>query len=303
MNGWLIVNKFLNTGKFNDIYDRLLKAANDHGSSLTLMSNADLTIRADTGKVVYPKIESVRPDYVIFWDKDVSLARLLEADGLRLYNRADAIMACDDKSLTCERLRGIVRMPATFNVPFTYENTGYNSFDFIARISALTGYPFILKECFGSFGAQVHLIRSEEECIQILKSINGRPCIIQEYIRTRSAKTSDFSCDHAYSSDIRINVVGGKCAASMLRYNDNDFRANITAGGHMCAYDPTDDECEMALKACKALGLDFAGVDILQSDDGPLLCEVNSNAHFKSIYDCTGINIADEIIKHILKTA
>ena len=82
-----------------------------------------------------------------------------------------------------------------------------------------------------------------------------------------------------------------------------DFRANIALGGHAKAYTPTDLEAAMALKACSILKLDYAGVDILTDSDGePLLCEVNSNAHFKGIFECTGINAADAIVAHILNS-
>ena len=293
MNGWLIVNRFLYTDKFSDIYDRLLKAAAKAGSALKLVTNADFLMRTDTQKIVLPDLTHDRPDYIIFWDKDIRLARTLEANGIRLFNCADAIEACDDKSLTTAKLADIVNMPATFNVPFTYEHLGYSDTGFLDNIESQLGYPFILKECFGSFGAQVHLVRSRKQCEDILASVNGRPCIIQEYIATPDGT----------GKDIRINVVGDTCVASMLRYNENDFRANITAGGRMEPYTPSEDEKDMALRVCRALKLDYAGVDILFGKNGePMLCEVNSNAHFKSIYDCTGINVADAIMEHILKT-
>ena len=319
MKGWLIVNRFLNNGKFSELYDWLIKAAKKAGSELVFMTNADIIVRADTREVVYPGLKNDRPDYVIFWDKDIRLARALEAAGLKLYNCADAIEACDDKSLTCSRLAGTVRMPATFNVPFTYEGPGYCDTGFLKQIESQTGYPFVLKECFGSFGEQVHLIQTREQCEEILKSINGHPCIIQEYIspgddiraginnvseeepvstnlNTRIVNNTQFS-----GRDIRIIVVGGRCIAAMVRYNDNDFRANIALGGHAHSYTPTEAEQAMAIKVCNTLKLDYAGVDILTgSDDKPLLCEVNSNAHFKGIFECTGINAADAIIEHIL---
>ncbi|HWT75620.1 MAG TPA: RimK family alpha-L-glutamate ligase, partial [Mobilitalea sp.] len=59
-------------------------------------------------------------------------------------------------------------------------------------------------------------------------------------------------------------------------------------------------QCELALRSCEIIGLDFAGVDLLLGEnDEPIVCEVNSNAHFKNIYDCTGVNAADEIITYI----
>ncbi|MBR5361168.1 MAG: RimK family alpha-L-glutamate ligase, partial [Lachnospiraceae bacterium] len=100
MKGWLIVNRFLNNGKFSELYDWLITAAKRAGSELSLITNADIIVRADTQEIVYPDLCTARPDYVIFWDKDIRLARALEANGLRLYNRADAIEACDDKALT-----------------------------------------------------------------------------------------------------------------------------------------------------------------------------------------------------------
>lgn len=102
--------------------------------------------------------------------------------------------------------------------------------------------------------------------------------------------------------DVRIHVVGNEIVTAMKRVNKNDFRANITNGGSMEKYQPTKEQCEMALKVCEKLGLDFAGVDIMFGKNGePVLCEVNSNAHFKNIYDCTGVNVAEKIIDYILK--
>ncbi|MCR5420519.1 MAG: RimK family alpha-L-glutamate ligase [Lachnospiraceae bacterium] len=298
MRGWLIVNKFLYNEKFGEIYNWLITAAKKAGSELTLLTNADFLIRTDLNMPFNIFKHLSKPDYVIFWDKDIRLARALEACGLRLYNCADAIEACDDKSLTFSKLAGHVKLPITFNVPFTYTHLGYNNTDFLDDIEKELRYPYVLKECFGSFGAQVHLIRSKNHCKEILKTIQGRPCLIQEYIPTPGTDPDSFS-----GRDIRINVVGNKCITSMLRYNDNDFRANITNGGNMEKYTPDDKECELALKVCSLLKLDYAGVDILfGSNNEPVLCEVNSNAHFKNIYDCTHINVADAMITYILNT-
>ncbi|HAV01576.1 MAG TPA: RimK family alpha-L-glutamate ligase, partial [Lachnospiraceae bacterium] len=96
-------------------------------------------------------------------------------------------------------------------------------------------------------------------------------------------------------------VVGDRVVAAMLRSNDSDFRANITNGGKMEPYTPSSEEAGLAVSVCRALGLCFAGVDILFSKDGPVLCEVNSNAHFKNISDCTGVDVASFIIGHILE--
>jgi ribosomal protein S6--L-glutamate ligase/gamma-F420-2:alpha-L-glutamate ligase len=85
----------------------------------------------------------------------------------------------------------------------------------------------------------------------------------------------------------------------MYRYNDNDFRSNITNGGSMKKYEASEAQAKIAIDACKAIGLDFAGVDVLFGKDGPIICEVNSNPHFKTTLECTGINMAEHIISHI----
>ena len=90
---------------------------------------------------------------------------------------------------------------------------------------------------------------------------------------------------------------------SMERVNENDFRANITNGGKMKKYTPTKEQAQMAIDVCRELNLDFAGVDIMFGKEGePVLCEVNSNAHFKNIYDCTGVNVAESILDYIVKS-
>ena len=208
--------------------------------------------------------------------------------GLRLFNSATAIENCDNKALTYIELKGIVKMPKTIIAPMTYRNIGYNNTDFVKNSINTLGLPVVIKECFGSFGQQVYLAESYEKAIDIVKNTN-EPLIFQEFIAESKGK------------DIRINMVGNNAVASMLRYNDNDFRANITNGGSMKNYTPTEKEIEIAQKVCKVLNLDFGGVDILFGKNGPIVCEVNSNAHFKNIYDCTGVNVADYIGDYIEK--
>jgi RimK family alpha-L-glutamate ligase len=116
--------------------------------------------------------------------------------------------------------------------------------------------------------------------------------IFQEFIRESAGR------------DLRLNVVGGRVIAAMERMNPNgDFRANISNGGEMRPHTPTFEETRLALRTAEVLGLDFCGVDLLLSNGGPVVCEVNSNAHFKSIFECTGVNAADEIMRHILSGA
>ncbi len=115
--------------------------------------------------------------------------------------------------------------------------------------------------------------------------------LFQEFIQNSKGK------------DLRLQVVGNQVVAAMYRYSENgDFRANISNGGRMRSYEPSQKQMDLAIQCCKILGLDFAGVDILfGKNQESIVCEVNSNAHFKNIYDCTGINVADSIMEYIIK--
>lgn len=69
----------------------------------------------------------------------------------------------------------------------------------------------------------------------------------------------------------------------------------------MHAYQPDSEAIELAVKACRAVNCDFAGVDLLFGPEGYLVCEVNSNAHFKNLLECTGVNTAWYILQYIKK--
>lgn len=301
--GWLIVNHFLHTNKFSEIYSWLLTAATKAGCQLLLKTNAEL-LCSITDHTLLEASSSIRPDFVLFWDKDIRLARFLEHLGLRLFNCADAIALCDDKSLTFTALSHsnemsphdnihspFIPMPKTILAPMTYSNIGYShDFSFLDQVISVLHFPLIVKECFGSFGAQVYLAHSEQELSTILNHCDSRPIIFQEFIKS------------SFGRDLRLQVVGNEVIATMLRTHASDFRANITNGGTMLNYEPSEAACNLALHVCRSLKLDFAGVDLLFGEhDEPILCEVNSNAHFKNIHTCTTVNAAEKIIEMILQ--
>lgn len=291
MKLWIVVNHFLRNSKFTELETRFERAAVKAGVDYAIVTNMECMPEYSAGSLH----TGVIPDDgnpVLFWDKDIILARSLEKNGHRLYNSADAIETCDNKILSgCRLAASGIRMPVTVPAPMTYSNIGYTDTSFIKNASKRLGYPVVVKEAFGSFGAQVYKADNYSELIRITDNISS-PFLLQEYIGS------------SYGRDIRLQVVGDRVAASMYRYSDNDFRANVTNGGKMKPYIPNDAQCGLAVSAVKNLGLDFAGVDVLFGEnDEPILCEVNSNAHFKNIDECTGSDIAGEIIKYILKDA
>ena len=282
MNAWLVVNGFLGSDKFREIYAYLSLAAEKRGIDLKMKTNNSLALLLG---------ESLcgdgRPDFVLFWDKDTELAKRLEGEGLRLFNSADAIAVCDNKALTARALVGHVPTPRTVISPKTFEGVGYNNLDFVENSARLLGLPLIIKEAYGSFGKQVYLANTVEEAKDTVRSLGHKDFIMQEFIRE--------SCGR----DVRVNVVGGRVVSAMERYNENDFRSNISNGGSMKKAELDPEFERVALKAAEIIGLDFAGVDVLFGKDGPIVCEVNSNPHFKSSLECTGVDMSEKIMDYV----
>ena len=285
--GWLIVNGFLESPKFEEIYNWILTASKENNVEIRKLTNDQVTsiLPISSGETDW----KTKPDFVLFWDKDVKLARMLEAEGFKVFNSANAIEACDDKSLTFIKLKDAdIPMPVTFNAPLCFESK-YPDYTFLLQIENKIGYPMIIKKNEGSFGNEVFLAKDFNEAATIAESLGPNSFIMQEFIKDSKGESA------------RLQVVGDEVITSMKLTNEEDFKSNVTGGGKMEKYEPTDEEKSIALKACEKLGLDFAGVDIIWKENKPLLCEINSNAHFKNIFDCTGIDVADAIIKYILK--
>lgn len=291
MKGIIVTNGFVKSEKFNDLYDLLLCAAKKRGVELVKKNTIELSLALGekiTESAVF-RCGGGAPDFCLFWDKDVVLARRLESEGVRLFNRASAIEACDNKILTCLSLFNVVKIPKTLIAPKTFEGVGYSE-EFAEKAATILGFPLVLKEAFGSFGKQVYLINDKRELVEKLKEIGFKDALLQEFISS------------SYGKDVRINVVGGKAVTCMLRYNDGDFRSNISNGGKMQKIEVPLTWKTAAIDACRALNLDFAGVDVMFGENGePIICEVNSNPHFRSTLTCTGVDMSELIIDHILR--
>ena len=284
MKGWLIVNGFIGSSKFNELYEFLERAAKKRGIELRIKTSDSLA------GIVGERICEEPLDFVLFWDKDIHLAHRLEAEGVRLYNSARAIEICDSKALTATALVGKVATPRTIIAPKTFEGLGYTKREFVENATRVLGLPMIIKEAYGSFGAQVYLASTLDEAKKIVSSLGHKDFIMQEFIAESRGR------------DVRVNVVGGRVVSAMERYNDSDFRSNITNGGKMRAAELTPEIEAAAIRAAEAIGLDFAGVDVLFGKDGPVVCEVNSNPHFKSSLECTGVDMSEKIMDYIAES-
>lgn len=283
ITGWLIVNGFLHSEKFDELTTLFLRAAENEKINLLVKFNNEILV--DT---VEKRMDL--PEFVIFWDKDILLAQWLEQQGVAVYNSSQTIAICDDKRRThLALLKQHIPMPRTMFAPMSYEGIGFTNSDFLQKVQENLGFPLVVKEAFGSFGMQVYLANNFYELHDIVQRCKTTELIFQEYIQTSIGR------------DVRLQVVGGTVVGSMFRYSRNDFRANLTAGGSMKKYQPSCEEKQLAVAAACAVGADFAGVDLLFGEEQMLVCEVNSNAHFKNLQDCTGVDTARKIIHYVQK--
>jgi gamma-F420-2:alpha-L-glutamate ligase len=290
LNGWIVYNGHVTSSKFMDLFINLQELCSVKGLNTKLIKHHELIPVIDKGKPILKGVYSdEKPDFIIYWDKDTALARHLEIMGFKVYNSANAIKNCDNKSLTYQILSEYeIPMPKTINAPLVYPSCKITDYTFYDVVEQELGYPFVLKESYGSFGMQVYLIQNRDEFLQKVEELQYAPHLYQEFIESSKGR------------DIRLYVVGDRVVASMLRSSDTDFRANAELGGNAVAYEPTEAQKQLALRCAKILGVDFAGIDLLFGENGEaIVCEVNSNAHMKAIMKCTGINVAELIIDYI----
>ena len=305
--GHIVKNSFLESEKFAEHYQWFKTAADKFDAELEILGNADILSGFETEND--KKLEELihNDDFIIFWDKDIRFGSKLEQichqNNILMCNSIESIAICDDKAETYFKfweynqkaealnMKKISLIP-TLVAPMTYPNIGYTDTSFLDNVIDTLGLPIVVKECSGSFGEQVYLAETKEILNEIVQNLSGIPHIYQKFVKE--------SCGR----DVRLQVVGNRVVAAMYRYSVNgDFRANVTGGAHTKPYNPSDTECELAVKAVNTLGLDFGGVDMLFSgkdSEADILCEVNSNAHFKNMYICTGVDVADEIMKYII---
>lgn len=289
MKAWLVVNAFLQQHKFQEIHQWLYQAGVERGIDIQIKTNAELLSGCMSNRlVIEDQKESI--DFVLFWDKDVTLAKTLEQLGFVVFNSAFSIEVCDNKALTHMYLaKEKIPMPNTIFAPMTYVNIGYTNTEFLDSVIEQLGLPIVLKECYGSFGQQVYLCENRECLEKKVLELQGKELIFQHFLKSAKGR------------DVRLQVVGNQVIAAMERTaKEGDFRANVSNGGSMAPYKPSEEEKELAVKCCNILKTDFAGVDLIKGEHGEtLVCEVNSNAHFKNIFDCTGVNAADFIMDYI----
>jgi ribosomal protein S6--L-glutamate ligase len=158
-------------------------------------------------------------------------------------------------------------------------------------IKMVGGPPLVIKFLEGTQGIGVILVESTKAAFSVLEAFLGLKVniMVQEYIK------------EAGGADIRCFVVGGNVVAAMKRQSGSaeEFRSNLHRGGTATPVEITAEEKMMATRAAHIIGLNVAGVDIVRSQRGPLIMEVNASPGLEGIEKTTGVDVAMEIIKFV----
>jgi len=210
-----------------------------------------------------------------------SIVRQFEMQNVFTTTSSIAIVRARDKLRSMQLLaKSGVGIPKTV---FARETADYEGV-----LEQVGGAPAIIKVARGTHGTGVVLAETRKAALAVMQAFNVENVnfLVQEYI------------SESKGSDIRAFVVNGKVVASMMRKSmDDDFRSNLHQGGEGTIVKLTDIERRTAQKAAKAMGLTIAGVDMLRSDRGPLVLEVNASPGF-GIEKVTGRNVAASIIEY-----
>lgn len=289
MTGLIVINAYPNGDKFLRQAERIKAELCALGCVTDIVKNGEIFTVVDETANAFVKLPK-KYDFAVYLDKDKYLDKALEGQGVRLFNRANAIELCDDKILTYFALKNAgVRVAKTISAPLCYTPTATANIAFLRHVEEELSFPVVVKKSYGSFGGGVRLAQNREELQKIANEFLREPHCYQRFIAESSGR------------DIRAIVIGCKVVAAMERVaKDGEFRSNIELGGEGRKVELPDDYIQTAENAARALGLDYCGVDLLQSKSGAVVCEVNSNAFFEGIESVTGINIAKKYAEYIL---
>ncbi len=270
---------------------RLVEAGNKMGHNIRVVDYMrcymNITSRKPTiyyggeslGKVdaVIPRIGASNTFY------GTAVVKQFEMMNCYCVNTSDAIANSRDKLRSLQILA-----EAGINMPIT----GFASHtkDIEGVIESVDSIPLIMKLLQGTQGQGIVLAETRKAAESVMSAFRqlDADIMVQEFIKESGG------------TDIRAFVVGEQVVASMKRTApEGEFRSNVHRGGTMENIELTSEEVEMAVNASRILGLSIAGVDLMRSDRGPLILEVNSSPGLQGIETCSNIDVAGKIITFI----
>ncbi|MCE9637108.1 MAG: 30S ribosomal protein S6--L-glutamate ligase [Planctomycetes bacterium] len=216
-----------------------------------------------------------------------AVVRQFEMAGAFCANESQAIARSRDK-LRCLQL--LARKGIGIPVSAAADSTR----DIEGLIKIVGGAPMVIKLVEGTQGIGVVLAETDKAAESVIQAFRGLSAniLVQEFIA------------ESKGSDIRCFVVGGKVVASMRRQGPpGEFRSNLHRGGHAEKARLSPEERATAVRAAKTMGLNICGVDLLRSNHGPVVMEVNSSPGLEGIEGATGVDVASKIMEFLERKA
>ena len=287
MKGIIITNQSVGHNQYK--IDRFVPEFNKRGIKVDVFTNNGTLAEVKDGNII---INLPKVDFVLYLDKDIYLARMLEKAGYRLFNNADFIKLCDDKVLTYIRCANEgIRMIDTIAGPLVYVNELEEShYKFLDTVVDKLGLPLIVKKVYGSLGEGVYIAKNKENLKEIYKEIYRNPLLFQKYIKSSDGRS------------IRVLVIDHKIVGAFERYNPNDFRSNFGDKATSREIKNNEKIFKFAENIVQKLDILYAGIDLLYDENGELvLCEINSNAFFEEFESVTGIDVAKLYVDMVIK--
>jgi ribosomal protein S6--L-glutamate ligase len=214
-----------------------------------------------------------------------AVVRQFEMMGVFTSNESQAISRSRDK-LRC------LQLLAKHGIGLPVTGFAHSTKDIEGLIDLVGGAPLVIKLLEGTQGIGVVLAETHQAAKSVIEAFRGLDAniLVQEFIK------------EAKGADIRCFVVDGKVIAAMKRQGaPGEFRSNIHRGGTTSNVKLTPEERSTAIRAVKAMGLRVAGVDVLRSNHGPVVLEVNSSPGLEGIESATEVDIAGKIIEYLEK--
>jgi len=269
---------------------RFLEAAHTMGHRALLIDpwKCHLVVGHDGGMITYrgrdfPHLDVVLPRIgATIEDYEMAVVRQLELLAIPLVNGYDSIAKSRDKFSCLQVLASHgIRVPRSIVVT--------DSRNLVRLIKDLNGPPVIVKLLRGRQGTGVTLAESHQAVEFVLNNLSGfgDSALLQEFVGESRGR------------DVRALVVGGEIKATMVRQSrGGDFRSNIHLKGVGAGIDLSEEYRKVAVTSAKALGLDVAGVDMLEARDGPMVLEVNYSPGFRELEKVARIDIAEAILNY-----
>lgn len=212
-----------------------------------------------------------------------AVVRQFELAGARSLNPALGIARSRDKITAMQHM-------CANGIPMPWSAAGGSPKDNAPLIAGVGGAPVVVKLIEGTHGAGVVLAESDSTADAVISAMRaaGGQVLVQRFL------------EDAKGADIRAFVVADRVVGAMMRQaSDGEFRANLHLGGSARRVKLSDEERDLAIRAAKAFELGVAGVDLLRTDSGPVVLEINSSPGLEGIEQTTGIDIADRIMEFV----